>query len=127
MNTSSSIGTTNIIDKRLMLKIPEDIIRENILPYTYNTQQKELIMDISSYHDDYDYVESYYLFNYNDTILFFDLSMYNSFIKKTPMNRAVNNVLYDDNTNSLFLFRLLTNKERKQFINIYVRDFDWEY
>jgi len=32
----------------LLQKIPEDVIRENIIPYTYKTQSKELLDDIIS-------------------------------------------------------------------------------
>ena len=30
-------------------KIPQDVIRENIIPYTYNTQPRELLDDIISF------------------------------------------------------------------------------
>ena len=40
-------------------KLPIDMLRY-ILPYTYNTQSKELLRDIRSYVEDYKLVESIY-------------------------------------------------------------------
>ena len=35
--------------EKLIQKIPSDVIRENILPYTYKPQPKELCQDIQSF------------------------------------------------------------------------------
>lgn len=62
-------------------KIPEEVIRENIIPYTYNTQSRELLDDIISfiymkeilielYYETYD--ENYLDWLSNDIIIFFN-------------------------------------------------------
>ena len=43
-----------------MDKIPIDIIRENIIPYTYTPQPKELCKDIRSFYNIRDYLYKFY-------------------------------------------------------------------
>jgi len=70
-------------------KLPIDMLRY-ILPYTYNTQSKELLLDIRSYVEDYKLVESIYSTQYNYNILLCDLEI---FLKMLDIE---NNYNYDN-------------------------------
>ena len=56
-------------------KLPIDMLRY-ILPYTHNTQSKELLRDIRSYIEDYALIDSVYSTQYNYNILLCDLEIY---------------------------------------------------
>ena len=44
----------------LLKKIPDDIIREYIIPYTYNSQSPELCADINSFYNTYNSLNNKY-------------------------------------------------------------------
>jgi hypothetical protein len=109
-----------IISQNLINRLPEDVIRENILPYTYNTQPRELIIDIRTYLKDYGIVINYYAIYMNDLILRFDLIQFLSFLNKYHADDV-----YGKATKSRILFGRLTPFERTQFINQYILVFPW--
>jgi hypothetical protein len=111
---------TFIISQKLINRLPEDVIRENILPYTYNTQPRELIIDICTYLKDYGIVVNYYAIFMNDLILRFDLIQFLNFLNKYHADNA-----YIRSTKSRILFGRLTPFERTQFINKYILVFPW--
>jgi hypothetical protein len=57
-------------------KLPDDIIINHIIPYTYSPQPNKLLCDIRSYVHDYGYIDNMYLYDYNYAILLNDLLMY---------------------------------------------------
>jgi hypothetical protein len=57
----------------LILLLPEDVIINHIIPFTYSVQPRKLMVDIRSYVDDYAFLENIYTFEYNDEILLYDL------------------------------------------------------
>lgn len=59
--------------QQLINKLPFDVILNNILPYTYQTQPKKLLYDIRSYVADYKFIDSIYMTQYNEYILLHDL------------------------------------------------------
>jgi len=54
-------------------KLPEDVIINHILPYTYRVQYKNLLMDIRSFRIDIDIIRDTYYTIYNNNILLYDL------------------------------------------------------
>ena len=56
-----------------MNRIPEDIIINHILPFTYRLQHKELLRDIKTYVEDFALVEQYYTDDFNTVFLLRDL------------------------------------------------------
>jgi hypothetical protein len=114
-------------------RIPEDIIREHILPYTYNTQSREHILDIQSYWRDYSIIMNYYAIFMNHKILLYDLydfcfprviERYVLFTKVgTPesFSDICHTILCREvKSNIRFIFGLLNPIERTQFINEYI-------
>jgi hypothetical protein len=53
--------------KKNIKKLPIDIIRENIIPYTYTPQSKELINDIHSFNKTKQYLKEVYYIRWKDT------------------------------------------------------------
>jgi len=53
--------------------LPEDIVINHIIPYTYEIQSKTLLQDIRSYFSDLDLIDNYYMFESNEMILLNDL------------------------------------------------------
>jgi hypothetical protein len=59
--------------QKLIDKLPFDVIINHILPYIYNPQPNNLLIDIRSYYADYKLVESVYMTQHNEWILLHDL------------------------------------------------------
>ena len=57
----------------LISLLPEDVIINHIIPFTYLVQPRKLLVDIRSYVDDYSFLDNIYTFEYNDEILLYDL------------------------------------------------------
>jgi hypothetical protein len=124
-----------------MERIPEDLLVNNVYPYTYKLQPKELLLDIKSWHTDTHLINyTYYtesitpLSKYNDLILLNDLER---FIKKyrhklfyRKISEILNQMLFDKTTNMKrkirILIGLLTPIERTRFCNefVLIDDFD---
>ena len=118
-----------------MERIPEDLLINNVYPYTYKLQSKELLLDIKSWHTDTNlinyiyYTESMRPFSkYNDLMLLNDLER---FIKKyrhmlfyRKISDILNHMLVDKTTNMKrkirILVGLLTPIERTRFFNEFV-------
>ena len=82
--------TAKYIDPLLVRRLPDDVIINHILPYTYMTQPIHLIEDIRSFTTDYNLVESVYMTQFNELILLNDLLMF-LFINIKPIY-GVNNM-----------------------------------
>jgi hypothetical protein len=63
----------SLINISLFNKIPNDIIINNIIPYTYNIVSKDLLYDIRSFAKDYSLLENVYSYGYSFDILIYDL------------------------------------------------------
>jgi hypothetical protein len=61
------------INHKLLESLPDDIIINNIIPYTYEKQPKQLLQDIRSYTADLDLIDNYYMFESNEIVLLNDL------------------------------------------------------
>ena len=105
--------------KWLESKLPFDTIINHILPYTYELKPKRLLKDIRSFYEDYDIIENFYFFDYNDLSLLVDLLIFN---KKSVYSK--------DNFYTIRKIRLLFGSmkpiQRTSFINRYVIPDDLE-
>lgn len=64
---------TNTFKHSLMLRLPEDIVRENIMPFVYNKQDPILMNDIRNYHETIEQVENYYFATFDEYVLYRDI------------------------------------------------------
>jgi hypothetical protein len=126
-------------------KIPNDIIINHIIPFTYKVQSKTLLKDVQSFYRDYEVVINYYSFDYNDYVLCSDLIrfinnnyflnsysnnieklfersyFYNNIINKEEFiisieNNIYNNYIINPNKVSRIIFGLLKPYERRRFL-----------
>jgi hypothetical protein len=132
-----------------LIKIPNDIIINHIIPFTYQVQSKILLKDIQSFYKDYQIVSNYYSFDYNDYILCSDLIrfvnnnyflnsysnnieklfersyFYNNLINKEEFiisieSNIYNNYIIHPNKVSRIIFGLLRPYERRRFLYRFV-------
>lgn len=132
-----------------LTKIPNDIIINHIIPFTYQVQSKILLKDIKSFYRDYEIVINYYSFDYNDYVLCSDLirfinnnyflNSYSNNIEKlfersyfytniknkeefiiSIENNIYNNYIIDPNKVSRIIFGLLKPYERRRFLYRFV-------
>ena len=65
-----------MLQSNLLRRIPEEIIRQEIIPYTYSPQSKEFLADIRSFYVDWNIIDNAYLVDYNYPVLVRDLQIY---------------------------------------------------
>ena len=65
-----------MLKTELLRRIPEEIINQEIIPYTYSPQPKELLADIRSFYVDWNIIDNAYLVDYNYPVLVRDLQIY---------------------------------------------------
>ena len=136
-----------MIKIELLRKIPNDIIINNIIPYTYIKKCPKHLQDIRSFYSHFSLVENYYYIYYNQDILFNDLeeffykndevfsitNQYYKIFKRHIMFQdiqhiIISNYLYTTFNNNVnkpnnkikFIWGLLTPIERIAFLNKYV-------
>jgi hypothetical protein len=106
------------IDIKHLRNIPTDIVINHIIPYTYQIQPRELLIDIISFQKDFDLIDTLYAFDYNYQILLNDLLFYfndKKFKTKTCLKTKIK-------TKIKFIWGLLTVYERTRFINNCIND-----
>lgn len=130
-----------------ILRLPIDIIINHILPYTYNSQKPEHLLDIRSFVHDYQLMESLY-YDYNEIVILNDLVRYCNnnvaplyglhkkyektlrryVIFQTKTSAEIHDYVFGvfhrrilENTERriMFLLGLLTPRERTWFFNTY--------
>ena len=141
---------SNQIDIKYVKTIPEEIINNFIIPYTYEVKPQALLLDILTFQEDYNIVKNLYAFSYNYSVLLYDLVRFcnsNTYIHdsititfKNIVKRSI--VLSNCTNNKLacfiyenfhenkrhnrilprikFLWGLLTQSERTEFINMHL-------
>jgi len=105
--------------------IPEDIIINIIIPYTYQTISKELSFDIVSFKKDLDLIDNLYSFDYNYKILLNDLLIFcskNTIFDVLTYKHICKNILYNVKIRNYknkirLLWGLFSPQERNRFIN----------
>ena len=106
------------MNQKYFAKIPFDVIINNIIPYTYSVQKRELLHDIRNYTEDLNLIENSYVFDYNYIILYRDLLNF----CKLKFNKLIN--MYRLNKKYWkkirFIWGKLTPKLRTEFINTYI-------
>lgn len=93
-------------------KIPNDIIINHIIPYTYQTQTKNLLLDIISFTKDFDIIKNIYTFDYNFNILLQDLLLF--------CDDELDLFLSISNPTNKKLWGLLSIYQRTRFINKHI-------
>ena len=64
---------SNQIDIKYVKTIPEEIINNFIIPYTYEVKPQVLLLDILTFQEDYNIIKNLYAFSYNYSVLLHDL------------------------------------------------------
>lgn len=96
-------------------KLPDQIVIENIIPFTYKFQNKNILTDIRSFKKDYDAVENLYCCepirdkNYGIMLFFNDLK---KFIKIIDNNSMLNSMLVSKHMYSPFFQRHIMLKDK---------------
>ena len=83
-------------------KLPDNIIFDNIIPYIYKFQDKNLLSDIRSFNKDYNLVDSIYSYSYKEIILLNDLK---KFVKSIDDNSMINAMMVSSYIYSPFFTR----------------------
>ena len=121
-----------------MNTLPEEVIINHIVPFTYKLHEKSLLMDIRSFSIDLDILESMYFFDYHNIILLNDLQVFIFDLRidvfsriykmkdKSKLDTCHHEISFfnkkTENTNGKIrtVWALLTPLERTRFINDYV-------
>ena len=123
-----------------MNTLPEEIIINHILPYTYNVKNKDHLIDIRSFTSDLGVLENVYWFEFKNIKLLNDLEIFiyetNEYIfsrfismnGKNILEVRYHEIMYfkDNKTNTerkiILIWGILTPVERTRFINKYIID-----
>lgn len=140
---------SNNININYITRLPLDIIINNLIPFTYITQPRELLQDIRSFSADFSTLEQYYYSEFNENVLVIDLynfcnrsnvyacNMNNDFGKMLRRNFRLKNKPYSYLNNYSFIhyrrdgyvminrkikiiWGVLNPIERTQFITMYL-------
>lgn len=146
-SASTTKSYNRVAFKGFWRTLPEDIVIQHIMPYTYRKQPRQLLFDIRNYYDDYALVDEYYNHNYNqcmwlnDMICFFTLPHFHS--TKKGIDKILRRHIHYKNKEDYmlveiaieqyyrkiadnaerkvrFLWGLLLPVERTQFINKFI-------
>ena len=138
------------MNESLFKKLPDDVIINHIIPYTYQTQPLSLLRDIRSYTREFRFVQDVYYTEYNPSVLLCDLIRFSNNGGVAPIygieykyelllrrnyvlsnkcktdiiQYVVHNIhdnLQDKTENKIkFLWGLFTSQERLNFIDEYI-------
>ena len=138
------------MNTKLLKKIPNDIIINHIIPYSYHPQPLCLLHDIRSYTREFRFVEDVYYTEYNPSVLLCDLIRFSnngkvapvygieyeyelllrrSYVLSSKSKRDIiqyvfhnihDKLLYKTENKIKFIWGLLTPQERLNFINNYI-------
>lgn len=101
------------IDLKLLHSLPEDIIINHIIPYTYSTKSYKHLSDIHSFTTDYKILDNYYSFDLNEQILLNDIILFCNDSRSITV--GVNSFFYKLLSRNF----MLRNKSYKE-INLYI-------
>jgi hypothetical protein len=123
-----------------MNKLPIDLIYNHIMPFTYQLQDKNHLLDIRSFVSDYNILEHLYFCDYSSIVLLNDLEIFiyesNKYIfsrfkimeEKNNLEVCYHEIMFfKDNTINVerkirLIWGILTPFERTKFINKFIID-----
>ncbi len=123
-----------------MNKLPIDLIHNHIMPFTYQLQDKNHLLDIRSFVSDYNILEHLYFCDYSCIVLLNDLEIFiyesNKYIfsrfkimkDKNKLEVCYHEIMFfKDNTINVerkirLIWGILTPFERTKFINKFIID-----
>ena len=135
MIMKSSACYSEVALRKFWRTLPQDIVIEHIMPYTYRKQSPEILYDIHNFYQDYALVDEYYSHNYNhymwlnDIVSFFTLPHFQG-SKKKGVDKILQRHLYyknigrDIDRKVRFLWGLLLQIERTRFINKFLLEYE---
>jgi hypothetical protein len=117
-----------MLSSELMQKLPEEIIVNNIAPFLYSKQNKYLLNDVRSYHNETQLLANLYYREFNDTILLYDLLRFcnRGQIHSAIMNDAFENILRRNLTLSKKEKKYLTAYRLEFFVNSIGHNPSWK-
>lgn len=101
-------------------KLPKEIIREKIIPYTYKFVKKDLLFDIRSFKKDYDLIDSIYSYSYKDIILLNDLE---KCIRKIDNNNTMLSIMENHSYKPFFSRHFILKNKCFGYISIWQKHF----
>lgn len=93
----------------IFTNLPDDVVIEKIIPFSYKFQDKSILADIRSFKKDFDLVDSIYAYSYKNVIFFNDLKR---FIKTIDNNSMLNSMLVSKHRYSPFFQRHVMLKDK---------------
>jgi hypothetical protein len=109
---------------QIFQSLPEEIITNNIAPYTYQPKPDAHLLDIRTFVSDYQMIEGYYMTMMNEYILLNDiLRYYKNKYGFSKLKYIYNGFMesYDNpETKIRIIWAKLTPNERTDFINSYI-------
>lgn len=102
-------------------KLPFDIIINNILPYTYELQNKNLLEDIKNFYINYNIIKNVYTYNQSPIIILNDLLVFCN--DNNNNNYNISKKFY----NIISRHYMLIHKNKNQLTNYIYRLFDDNY
>ena len=137
------------LNLKLLHSLPDDIIINHIIPYTYMIKPYKHLRDIRSYTSDYNTIDNYYLFEYNNYVLMNDFALFcnnqryliiginiyflniikRNFMLQNKLDNEVYSYIEQNFHNNVFknierkiklLWGLLRPRERTNFINEFI-------
>lgn len=102
--------------KKLLSKLPTEIMINHILPYTYEKQPQKLLNDIKSFYNDLNIIENYYYFEQNSSVLLNDMI---DFIN-IPSSYERFEILHNNNHHDYKFIRKYVLKKHKTYYKIII-------
>ena len=78
------------MEYNIMKSLPYYLVHRCIIPYTYELQPKQLMMDIRSFSTDFSFIDNIFAYNYTSSIMFNDIVHYCDVINRRIDNINVN-------------------------------------
>ena len=96
--------------KKLLSKLPTEIMINHILPYTYEKQSPKLLNDIKGFYNDLNIIENYYYFEQNSYVLLNDIKHFINI----PSSYEIYDILYNHHDYK-FIRKCLLKKHKTYF------------
>ena len=94
----------------IIKKLPIELVNI-IIPYTYNVQDKQLLLDIKSFSKDIELIKSVYYTQYNEHVLLFDLLQF-LYLYKNEIKNTYKHLTKLHVSNLYYKYNKIHNKSR---------------